>query len=162
MVGYGFFISKKGGLGLILTEEQQHQQYYDDIFEALKNEPYANYLGMELVELKAGFAKVTLSPTTNMLNTHSTVHGGIIFSLADYAFAVASNSYGKTAVGVTNTINYMSAALKDQPLTATAQEVKKTRRLAWYHIDVWSNDELCATMEAMVYRKNENFIEQEG
>lgn len=151
----------KGGVVLSLTEAQQHEQYYDDIFEVLKNEPYANYLGMELVELKAGYAKATLSPTTHMLNTHGTVHGGIIFSLADYVFAVASNSYGKTAVGVTNTINYLSAGLADHVLTAEAREVKKTRRLAWYRIDVWSNDELCATMEAMVYRKNENFIGQE-
>ena len=140
---------------------QLHEQYYDDIFKALKNEPYANYLGMELVELKPGFAKVTLSPTAHMLNTHGTVHGGVIFSLADYAFAVASNSYGSTAVGVTNTIHYMSAGLAGQLLTAEANEIKKTRRLAWYRIDVWSNDVLCATMEALVYRKNENFVGQE-
>ncbi len=144
---------------MTLTEIQQHEEYYDDIFKALKKEPYANYLGMELVELKAGFAKVTLSPTPHMLNTHGTVHGGIIFSLADYAFAAASNSYGKTAVGVTNTIHYMSAGMKEHQLTAIAEEIKKTYRLAWYRINVWSNNELCATMEAMVYRKNDNFIE---
>lgn len=114
---------------------------------------------MALVELKAGFAKVTLFPTPHMLHTHGSIHGGIIFSLVDYAFAAASNSYGKTAVGVTNTIHYMSPGLTEHPLTAIAEEVKKTRRLAWYHIHVWSNDELCATMEAMVYRKNENFID---
>lgn len=149
----------KGGFTLTLTESQQHEKYYVEIFEALTKEPYANYLGIELVELKAGFAKVTLSPKPHMLNTHGTVHGGIIFSLADYAFAAASNSYGKTAVGVTNTIHYMSAGLAGQQLTAVAEEVKKTHRLAWYRIHVWSNDELCATMEAMVYRKNESFIE---
>lgn len=143
------------------TEVQMHEQYYDDIFKALKNEPYANYLGIELIELKAGYAKVTLSPATHMLNTHGTVHGGIIFSLADYAFAAASNSYGTTAVGVTNTIHYMSAGLADQVLTAEATEIKKTRRLAWYRIDVWSNDTLCATMEALVYRKSESFVGQE-
>ena len=143
---------------MTLTEVQQHEQYYDDIFKVLKNEPYANYLGMELVELNAGFAKVTLSPTPHMLNAHGTVHGGIIFSLADYAFAAASNSYGNTAVGVTNTINYMNPGLGDHALTAVAHEVKKTRRLAWYRIEVWSNDELCATMEAMVDPKNQSFI----
>jgi len=143
---------------LPLTEAQQHEKYYEEIFETLSKDPYANHLGMELVELKAGFAKVTLSPTPHMLNTHGTVHGGILFSLADYAFAAASNSYGKTAVGVTNTIHYMSAGLPGHQLTAVAEEVKKTHRLAWYRTYVWSNDELCATMEAMVYRKNENFI----
>lgn len=144
---------------MTLTEAQQHEKHYDEIFEALKKEPFANFLGMELVELKAGYAKVTLSPTLHMLNTHGTVHGGIIFSLADYAFAAASNSYGTTAVGVTNNIHYMSTGLAEHQLTAIAEEVKKTRRLAWYRINVWSNDELCATMEAMVYRKNENFIQ---
>ena len=63
-----------------LTEKQQHEQYYDEIYAALKNEPYANHLGMELVELGEGSAKVTLKPASHMLNTHGTVHGGVIFS----------------------------------------------------------------------------------
>lgn len=141
-----------------LTEKQQHEQYYDEIYAALKNEPYANHLGMELVELGEGSAKVTLKPASHMLNTHGTVHGGVIFSLADYAFAAASNSYGKTAVGVSNTINYMGASFPDHPLVAIAQEIKKTRRLAWYRIDVLSNEKLVATMEAMVFRKQDDFV----
>lgn len=141
-----------------LTEKQQHEQYYDDIYAALKNEPYANHLGMELKELGEGSAKVTLMPASHMLNTHGTVHGGVIFSLADYAFAAASNSYGKTAVGVSNTINYMGASFPDHLLVAIAQEIKKTRRLAWYRIDVLSNEKLVATMEAMVFRKQDDFV----
>lgn len=70
---------KQRGFTLTLTENQQHENYYDNIFKALSKEPFANYLGMELVELKAGFAKVTLSPTPHMLNTHGTVHGSIFF-----------------------------------------------------------------------------------
>ena len=46
-----------------------------------------------------------------MLNTHGTAHGAIIFALADYVFAAACNSYGKTSVGLSTTVNFMAAGL---------------------------------------------------
>ncbi|MGF6947560.1 acyl-coenzyme A thioesterase PaaI-like protein [Neobacillus sp. B4I6] len=59
------------------------------------------------------------------------------------------------------TVNFMSAGKLGESLTATAEEIKKTHRLGWYNIRVYSNQELIATMEAMVYRKNQSFVETE-
>jgi acyl-CoA thioesterase len=141
-----------------LSEQITHEMHYDKIFKMMENEPYARMLGIKLIELGPGSATAELIPNENMVNAHGTVHGGIIFSLADYVFAAASNSYGRTAVGVNNNVNFMSAGKVGQTLTATAKEIKKTNRLAWFSIHVYSSEQLIATMEAMVYRMNHHFV----
>jgi len=144
-----------------LDDQTIHERHYDQILSIMKNEPYGRYLGIKLTQLGPGTATAELTPDKNMLNAHGTVHGGVIFSLADYVFAAASNSYGKTAVGVTTNVNFMSTGNLGETLTATAEEIKKNHRLGWYNIRVYSNKELIATMEAMVYRKNQSFVETE-
>lgn len=141
-----------------VSDQTTHEMYYDKIFQTMENEPYARMLGIKLIELGPGSAIAEMVPNENMVNAHGTVHGGIIFSLADYVFAAASNSYGRTAVGVNNNVNFMTAGKVGQTLTATAKEIKKTNRLAWFSIHVYSSEELIATMEAMVYRMNQHFV----
>ena len=135
-----------------------HEEHYDEIRKIMEAEPYAQFIGMKLKNFGPGTATAELVPTKNMLNAHNTVHGAILFSLADYVFAVASNSYGKTAVGVTTTMNFMSAAFPGEKITAVAREDKRNHRLGWYNIEISNGKELIATMQAMVYRKKEYFI----
>lgn len=144
-----------------LNDETIHDLHYDEIKQFLKDEPLASFLGMKLTKLGPGTAEAELVPDDRMLNSHGMVHGAIIFSLADYVFAAASNSYGKTAVGVTTNVNFISAGKPGKTLTGIAKEVKKNHKLAWYKIDVQSENELIATMEAMVYRKSQYFIKQD-
>ncbi|MDR7237359.1 PaaI family thioesterase [Neobacillus drentensis] len=144
-----------------LDDQAIHDLHYDEIKQVLKDEPFAAFLGMKLTNLGPGTAEAVLIPDDRMLNTHGTVHGAIIFSLADYVFAAASNSYGKTAVGVTTNVNFISAGKRGKTLTANAKEIKKNHKLAWYKIDVQSENELIATMEAMVYRKSHYFVKQD-
>lgn len=132
----------------------------EEIFKTLEAEPYANFLGFKLLSIEEGSAVAEVMPTENMLNSHGTVHGGVIFSLADFVFAAASNSYGQIAVGVNNNINYLSAGFPNKLLRAEAKEIKRTRKLAWYTIQVYSDEQLIATMEAMVYVKSEFFIKK--
>ena len=135
-----------------------HEQYYNEIRTIMEKEPYAKFIGMKLKDFGPGTASAELVPTENMLNSHNTVHGAVLFSLADYVFAVASNSYGKTAFGVTTTMNFMSAAFLGETITAVAREDKRNHRLGWYNIEISNGKELIATMQAMVYRKNEYFV----
>lgn len=141
-----------------LSDLTVHEDNYNEIRGVMEQEPYAQFLGMKLTEFGPGTAEAELVVTENMLNTHKTVHGAVLYSLADYVFAAASNSYGKTAVGVTTSMNYLSAGFLGEKVTAVASEVKRTHKLAWYKIDVSNEKELLATMEAMVYRKSKYFI----
>jgi hypothetical protein len=59
---------------------------------------YARYLGVEVCRWSEGYAKAKLELNSNHLNSVNTVHGGVIFSLADSAFSVASNSHGTVAL----------------------------------------------------------------
>jgi acyl-CoA thioesterase len=139
-------------------EIECHKKNCDRIIEVFKNEPYANFLGIELTELGPGTATAEVKIQEHMLNTHGTVHGAIIFALADYVFAAACNSYGKTSVGLSTTVNFMAPAFPGKLLKATAREEKRNHRTSWYNIRVESEGELVATMEALAYRKSQYFV----
>ena len=59
---------------------------------------FAALAGIELLEVSPGYAKVKMPIDERHLNGVSCVHGGAIFTLADFALAVASNSHGTVAV----------------------------------------------------------------
>ncbi|WP_404317593.1 PaaI family thioesterase [Bacillus lumedeiriae] len=141
-----------------IDELEVHDTHYEQIFETLKQEPYANHLGIQLTKLGKGTASAELQIEDHMLNAHGTVHGAVMFAIADYVFAAASNSYGKTSVGLSTNMNFMAPGRKGALLTASAAEEKKTRRIAWYRITVESEGNLLATMEATVYRKDQYFV----
>ena len=112
------------------------------------------------MEIGEGTAKAEIEAKGgHMLNSHGTIHGAVIFALADYVFAAACNSYGKTVVGLSTTVNFISAAKKGDVLEAVALEEKRNNRIGWYKINVTCKGALIATMEAIAYRKKEYFIE---
>lgn len=124
------------------------------IMERVTNDPYAKFLGITVDEVGEGYAKVSMDVTNNMLNIHKTINGGVIFSLADVAFAIASNTYEQTAVGINVNINFIAAGFLNERLVATATEVSKNSKLGFYHMEVKNgDDQLIATAEGMVYRK---------
>ncbi|MED4353182.1 hydroxyphenylacetyl-CoA thioesterase PaaI [Schinkia azotoformans] len=125
------------------------------ITERVTNDPYAKLLGMSVDEIAEGFAKVSMDVTDNMLNIHGTANGGVIFSLADAAFAIASNTYEQQAVGINVNMNFIAAGFSNDRLIAVAKEVSKNSKLGFYNMEVRNeHDQLIATADGMVYRKN--------
>ena len=74
------------------------------------NDAWAQEAGIELMEVSDGRAKVRMRIAGWHLNSHGTVHGGAIFTLADTAFALASNSHGVPAAAINAHISYVKAA----------------------------------------------------
>lgn len=129
------------------------------IWEKVSQDPYARSLGIELIEIKPGEARLTMQIKEHMLNFHGAANGGAVFSLADAAFAVASNSHGQTAVGLNMNITYMAPGFPGDLLTAEAREEKKTNKIGLYRIEVTNqHGELIALAEGVVYRKKDYFI----
>lgn len=89
-------------------------------------------LGIELTEFEPGYARTELAVTDDLTNFHGTPHGGAVYSLADAAFAAASNSHGDTAVALGTNIWYLDAADVGSVLTATAEETHVGGRTAEY------------------------------
>lgn len=120
---------------------------------------FMQWLGMRLVAASPGSATVEMPVTESMLNFHGTANGGAIFALADVAFAVASNSHGVPALGLNMNIAYMAPARVGDVLIATATEERRTRRLAWYRIEVRREETLLALAQGVVFRQEETKTE---
>jgi acyl-CoA thioesterase len=116
-------------------------KYLDELKSRFESgDIFPGSLGIELIELKEGSAKLAMTVTESMINFHGTAHGGAVFTLADTAFALSCNSHGTPAVALSVTIDYMSPANPGEKLYADAVEVQRTKRTGNYHITVTSND----------------------
>jgi acyl-CoA thioesterase len=103
----------------------------DGIFRA---GPLADILGLRLVEWSPGRATVRLEPTPEVVNIAGSVHGGVLYTLADSAFEVACNSYGRICVALDVSAHHASAAPLGEPVVAEAVEVSRSPRVASYRI----------------------------
>ena len=116
-------------------------------------------LDIELVDASLGSATVKMQVADQHLNGVNVVHGGAIFTLADFAFAVASNSYGTVAVAINVSITFMKAATAGT-LTARAREVSRNAKLSSYTIDITDEQgDLIAVFQGLAYRKKDNLLD---
>jgi len=142
-----------------VDEFKIHEKYYEQILQEVKNDPYAQSLGIQLTKFEAGFAEAMLEVQSHMVNAYGTVHGAIIYALADHAFSLACNAYGKTSLGLSTTIQFIESAKPGDKLVARATELKRNYRTGFYRIDILHEQSLIATMDAVSYRKDHYFIE---
>jgi acyl-CoA thioesterase len=112
---------------------------------------YTKLLGAQIVELRPGFARVKANPIIDHCNFNGVIHGGYIFSIADIAFAYASNAGGQMALALDMYISFRKPAKPCMELEAVAQEVHRSGRTGLYQIKVASNGELVALIQATVY-----------
>jgi acyl-CoA thioesterase len=125
-----------------------------------RQDPYADLLGMELLEVRPGYSLMSMVVREDMVNFHGIPHGGAIFSLADSAFAAASNSHGQTSVALNIEISYVRMVVPGTKLIAEATEEYLGKRTALYHITVSTDEgDLVASCHGVVYRKKEWFLE---
>jgi len=125
----------------------------DKIKEFFKGDRFAASCGIELLEVSQGSATARMKIEQNHLNGVGTVQGGAIFTLADLAFAAASNSYGTVAVAINANISFLKA-VSEGILTARAEEVSLNPKIATYTIKVTDEKaETVAIFQGMVYRK---------
>ncbi len=97
-------------------------------------------LGMSLDHIDEGTATLSLTVSEHHTNGHGNCHGGIIFALADSAFAFACNSRNQATVAQHNSITYVAPAKQGDQLTATATEISLTGRSGIYDVRV-TNDQ---------------------
>ncbi|HZO21255.1 MAG TPA: hydroxyphenylacetyl-CoA thioesterase PaaI [Steroidobacteraceae bacterium] len=96
----------------------------------------ARMLGMRVSRVGPGHAEVLMQVVPEMINGHDVCHGGLVFSLADTAFAYACNSYNESTVAAAGSIDFLAPARSGDALTAVAQELWRTRRSGLYEITV--------------------------
>ncbi len=122
---------------------------------------FARHNGIELDDIGPGRARASMKIEPYHFNGAGTVHGGAIFTLADYAFAAASNSHGRLAMGINTSVNFVKAALKGT-LYADAVEQSKGAKLASYSVMITDDaGDVVAIFQGMVYRKKESILPAE-
>jgi len=128
---------------------QDLKQYFSD------RDRFARHCGIQLLSVGKGTARAMLKVQDYHLNAANVVHGGAIFTLADFVFAAASNSHGTLALAIQANINYLKA-VTEGTIYAEAKEISLHRKLATYEIVITNEaNELIATFQGTVYRKEQ-------
>ncbi|MBF0470675.1 MAG: hotdog fold thioesterase [Gammaproteobacteria bacterium] len=125
-----------------------------------RHDNFSNLLGIEIEEVREGYCRASMVVRSDMLNSVEMLHGGATFSLADCAFAVASNSHNTIAVGLDAHISYPAAGKLGDRVTATATELKLGKRTALYQVEVRNGDDkLLAHFTGNVFRRDDTMSE---
>ncbi len=93
-------------------------------------------LGMKLEEVRPGYARLSMVIRGDMVNGHDNCHGGLIFSLADSAFAFACNGANRLTVASGASIDFVSPGARGDELVATCEERSRAGRTGVYDVTV--------------------------
>ena len=117
----------------------------------MKADRFAAHVGVRLVEVRPGYARATLRLKPHHLNGVGVTQGGAIFTLADLAFAAASNSHGTVAVALDVAITFARAVARGT-LTAEAREVSVSRKVSVCEVRVTDFEGVVALFHGTAYR----------
>jgi|AGTN01.1.fsa_nt_gi uncharacterized domain 1 len=122
----------------------------------LKKDRFAELCGLELIESRPGYAKVRVKINESHLNGAGVVHGGLLYTLADYCFGTAANAYGKVALTINSTISFFVKS-SEGVLTAEATEMSKSNRLNTFSVHIYNEEKvLLAHFTGMAYNTKKN------
>lgn len=125
----------------------------ENLIKNVKNDQFAKYVGIRLIEVSEGFAITELFLNDDHLNGVNRVQGGVIFTLADYAFAAASNSGGCATVGLNVNISYYKTPV-GKVIRAIAKEISVQNKISAYNVEVVDEDgSLVASFNGLGYRR---------
>lgn len=130
------------------------QQLAERVARAMfANDRASQAMGMELLEVGPGRARLAMRVRPDMLNGHGICHGGHIFTLADSAFAFACNSDNVATVALACHVTFVAPARENERLIAEAREVSRAGRTGVYDVTVTRDDgSLVAVFRGNSYR----------
>ncbi len=114
---------------------------------------FCKLLGIKTVEVKDGYAKMTMKVTSKHTNALGFTHGGVIFSFADCAFAEASNYGTNVAMAVQVSINFLRPTVEGDELTAEATRISNGKTFSVYSITVHKGEKLVAIFNGLAYKQ---------
>ncbi|HET7671751.1 MAG TPA: hydroxyphenylacetyl-CoA thioesterase PaaI [Burkholderiales bacterium] len=105
-----------------------------------KEDRASHWLGMKRLEVRPGYARMSMRVKEHMVNGQKVCHGGLIFSLADSSFGYACNSHGQHALAASCSIDVLAPAQLGDELTAEAQETAHVGRTRVYDVRVTNQE----------------------
>ena len=114
--------------------------------------------GMQLTEVREGYARAEMVVTRHHLNAAGVCQGGAYFTLADLAFAAVTNSHGNITLGLHNSISFLQSAHEGDTLIAEAEETFNHHRLPFCEIRVKNQrGELVCIVTGSAYRTSKEW-----
>jgi acyl-CoA thioesterase len=140
--------------------DELEQQIAETVGRALaERDRLMQGLGIELVAIWPGRARLAMTVREDMLNGHDVCHGGVIFALADTAFGFACNAYNQKCLTSTSTIHFAASARPGDRLTAEARERRRSDRVGVYDVSVTNRDgEMVALFRGEAYRLDDEVV----
>ncbi len=114
---------------------------------------FADELGIQLSEARDGYSKVSMKVEKKHTNALGFTHGGAIFTLADYAFALACNFGDNIAVAVQVSINYLRPSVEGDMLIAEASRVSDGKTMGLYQVIVKNKEKTIALFQGLAFKK---------
>ena len=125
----------------------------EEVRDFFKGDKFASDAGMVIDEIGDHYAKCSVEIKSRHLNAMGGVMGGVHYTLADFAFAVASNWQEPGTVGLSNTISYVGP-VKGTKLIAEARLVKNGRSTCCYNVEIRDDlGNITATVQCVGFHK---------
>jgi acyl-CoA thioesterase len=119
----------------------------------LARDHFTRWLGLQIEEIGTGYCRLHYTVKEDMLNGFSNIHGGILFSAADSAFAFACNSHGRITVALDVSITFTRPVKAGEFLTVEAKELYLGNKTSVYDIRTTNEKgELVALFKGTAYR----------
>lgn len=114
----------------------------DVVDQLMAADAFSRWLGIEVLEAGVGRSVLRMTVREEMVNGFGTSHGGIVFSLADSAFAFAINAGGTLSVAIDCTVSFPVAVRPGDVLTAIGIEDSTSNKLAFCVVTVRNQDDV--------------------
>lgn len=108
----------------------------DVVDHMLREDAFSRWLGIEVLEIKEGYAKTKMTIRPEMMNGLGVAHGGVAFSLADSTFAFACNSRNVLSLALDTSINFTKPGMPGDVFTAETTEIHHGKSTGLYHVTV--------------------------
>ncbi len=140
---------------LLRKLEHLYTMEINKVIKFFENDRFAAHSGIKVVEASEGYCKAVMEISDFHLNAAGVVQGGAIFTLADFAFGLASNSSGQLALAINVNITFLKGK-QSGTLFAIARQLDDPKRIGAYTVSVTDeNDQLIATFNGLCYCKKE-------
>ena len=119
-----------------MTMQEKNQSPGSVVQHMMEHDKFSQWLGIEVLEIKEGYSRISMEVREEMMNGFGIAHGGIAFSLADSAFAFACNNRNNLSVALDTSITFTKPVNTGDRLTAEAKESHNGRSTGLYFITI--------------------------
>lgn len=136
--------------------KSSHEQV---VAHMMQHDLFSQWLGIQVLDIKEGYSRITMTIRAEMVNGFGIVHGGVTFSLADSAFAFACNNRNNLSVALDTSINFTKQVVPGDVLIAETNEIHNGRSTGLYHITITNQkNETVAIFKGTCFRTGKSLI----